>query len=426
MNSSRGVARRIPAGIVDAALASLATFAVGLAAVNLLDDETRGIYAIYFTTFMMASVLPRHLIFTPAEVDAVGYPLEERIALIRHTLALGSLPALLGAAAVGLAAVVSSPLVGADVILPLSVTTAGAAFLSPLQDHLRKMLHIAEQSWLAAAVSSAQFVVAVAAVALLTVLDTPAVWIPFGSLFAANLFSLSLGWLLTIRSHGVRVEAPKLGTLARRGGWLVLQAAIPSATGFVAATVITRLAGAEALGFAEAARVVAQPVLVFATGLTAVLAPRVMEAAMNRDAVTAGRTKWAYYRLILIAGALYLAVAGWSWALNPMTRVVPSAYDVSGLVAFTIVANVATAAVFLQINELLGARRERSLVRLAAALSPILLIGAATAAATEAFARAIGRLGESVARFALQRKVIRPQYEPIGRSAHLGPDATAS
>ncbi len=97
-----------------------------------------------------------------------------------------------------------------------------------------------------------------------------------------------------------------------------------------------------------------------------------------------------------------------------MSRLVPSAYEVEGLVAVTIIANLATAAVFLQINELLGAKRERVLAKLAWVLSPILLLGAATAGTTEAFARAIGRLSESGVRFVVQLFVIRPQYDSTG------------
>ncbi len=413
MNNTRSLARQLPAGIIDASFASLATFVVGLAAVNLLEGTERGIYAIYFTTFMMATVLPRNLVFTPSEVDTVGFAVEHRIPVIRRTIALGIGPALLGAASVGLAALVSSSLTTADVIAPFTITTVIAAALSPLQDHLRRMLHIGEKSWLAAWVSIVQFGAAGIAILTMMAADVPIPWIPFGALAVANLASLSFGWFATLGLHRQVPEEARLhlGQLARRGRWLVLQAAAPSLAGFVAATIITRLASAEALGFAEAARVVAQPILVLATGLTAVLAPRTMEAAMNRDLATARHASRVFMRAVAVGGVGYMAIAGWSWQLNPMSRLVPSAYEVEGLVAVTIIANLATAAVFLQINELLGAKRERVLAKLAWALSPILLLGAATAGTTEAFARAIGKLSESVVRFVAQLIAIRPQYD---------------
>ncbi len=59
-------------------------------------------------------------------------------------------------------------------------------------------------------------------------------------------------------------------------------AMIPFGTSFVGVLLIVELAGPEAMGFAEAARVAAQPILVLATGLSAVLGPRGMEAAIRR------------------------------------------------------------------------------------------------------------------------------------------------
>jgi O-antigen/teichoic acid export membrane protein len=413
---SRGLTKRLPAGIVDASFASLATFAVGLAAVNLLPDAERGVYELFFTAFLLGSVLPRNLIYTPAEVDAVGYPLETRVGLIRRTLVLGTAPALIGATSALLAAAVAAPLTTADVIFPFTATAIVAGILSPLQDHVRKMLHIATRSWLAATISIVQFVVAVTAILILMQIDIGIPWIPFGALSIANLVSLTVGWALTrgIRQPSTEKRSLRFRPLARRGRWLVLQAAAPSIAGFLAAAIITRLASPEALGFAGAARVVAQPILVFASGLTAVMGPRTIEAAMHRDRATARHTSKVYLSAIGLAGIGYLAVAGWSWTLNPMTRLVPAAYEISGLVALTVVANIATAAIFLQINELLGARREFTLAKLSWAISPIVILGAATAGVTDAFARAIGRLGESSTRFVLQLAVIRPQYEPGG------------
>ncbi len=413
MNKSRGLRKRLPAGVVDASFASLATFAVGLAAINLLPDAERGVYELFFTAFLLGTVLPRNLIFTPAEVDAVGFPVESRLPLIRRTLTLGMGPAVGSAASALLAAAVAAPLSTSDVIVPFTVTATVAGFLSPLQDHVRKMLHIGIRSWLAAAISIAQFVVAITAILVMMSLDVPVPWIPFGALSIANLVSLTFGWVVTreVHQHAPGEETIRFKGLIKRGRWLVVHAAGPSVAGFLAATIITRLASPEALGFAGAARVVAQPITVFASGLTAVLAPRIVEAAMKRDRALARHTNTVYLVAIAVAGVAYLAVAGWSWMLNPMTWIVPSAYEISGLVALTIVANIATAGIFLQVNDLLGAKRETTLAKVSWAVSPVLLIGAATAGVTDAFARAIGRLGEATIRFFVQLRVIKPQYE---------------
>jgi O-antigen/teichoic acid export membrane protein len=412
VKSTKSLKSRLPAGIVDASFASLATFAIGLAAVNLLEDAERGVYAVFFTTFLMGTVLARNLVLTPAEVEAVAFPLEERIPLIARTLTLGLGPAFIGAAAALLAALVAAPLTEASVIVPFTLTTAVASILSPLQDHVRRMLHIGSKSWLAASVSIVQFVTTVTGILVMTWRDVDLPWIPFGSLAIANLVSLSFGWLLTRRSHQRSTGRDQLRfvDLARRGRWLVLQAAAPSVAGFVAAAIITRLASPEALGFAEAARVVSQPILVLATGLGAVLNPRAVEAAMNRGTALARQTNRIYLLVTASAGASYLAIAGWDWALNPMPHIVPSAYEVGGLVALSIVANLATASVFLQFNELMGAKREKTLTTISWAISPIMLIASLTAGVTDAFARPIGRLGQGLARFTLQRRVLKAHY----------------
>ena len=403
---------RLPAGIVDASFASLATFAVGLAAVNLLPDTERGVYAIYFTAFMLGSVLPRTLVLIPAEVETVAYATEDRLALVPHTLRLGVLPSLVGASSALLAAIVAAPLTGSDVIGPFTITTAVAAVLSPLQDHVRKMLHFAARSWAAALISLVQFTTAVVAVVVMNSADVAVAFIPFGALSLANLVSLSFGWAITwnYRRTHIRRGHMELSSLARRGRWLLLQAAAPSIAGFVAATMITRLASPEALGFAEAARVVAQPILVLGTGLSAVLNPRVVEAASKRDRATARRTERLFLGVMLVAGIGYLAIAGWSWPLNPMTAIVPSAYEVSGLVALTVVANLAIASIFLQFNELIGAKLETTLAKISWSTAPVLLLGAATAGVTDAFARPLGRLGEALAKTVAQSVALSRYY----------------
>ncbi|MDX2466353.1 MAG: hypothetical protein QNL12_03495, partial [Acidimicrobiia bacterium] len=333
--------------------------------------------------------------------------------LIGRTIRIGLGPAVLGAGSAVLAAVVTASLTSADVIVPFTLTTAVAATLSPLQDHVRKMLHIGSESWKAAGISIVQFLTAVTAILILTWIDVAVPWIPFGSLAIANLVSLSFGWYLISDEHRHSEHANefRFWELAKRGRWVVLQAAAPSLAGFFAAAVITRLASPEALGYAESARIVAQPILVFATGFTAVLAPRIVAASMKRDHLLALRTNKIYLSAILLAGTSYFLVAGWDWALNPMPFVVPSAYEVSGLVALTIVANMVTAAIYLQVNELLGARMETTLARLSWAASPIVLIGAATAGATEAFARPLGRVFASVTQFTAQSVAIARHYE---------------
>ncbi|MCL1595283.1 MAG: hypothetical protein M3132_13115 [Actinomycetia bacterium] len=420
---STRLARKLPAGMVDASLASLATFTIGIAAANLLDVRDLGVYAVFFTAFMFATVLPRNLIFTPAEVTAVSRPLDIRMQLLAQSIRLGLPLAILGATTVLIAALITESLTEPEVVVALVATTGIAAVISPIQDHIRKLFHIADHSWLAAAVSAVQATVAIVSVTAMVVADVPAPWVPFGALAVANAASLTVAWMLALRvdATGGRPRL-RFRELASSGKWILLQSLAPSVAGFIVAAVIVRLAGPEALGYAEAARIVAQPVIVLATGLTAVLAPRIMEASMIVDLVAAKRLQRIYLALVLLAGAGYLLVAGTSWGFNPMTYLVPAAYVIPGLVALTVVTNMFTAAEFLQVNELLGARLEKSLMVISFVASPILVAVSFTAAVTGAFARTLGELIEAWVRLGAQGWRLHQHYtkdsaESTGTSA---------
>ena len=103
-----GLRRQLPAGIVDSGFASLAGFAVALTAVNVFDDVDRGVYAIFFTAFVMGALLANELIFTPAEVEAVSVPVPARLSLVAQSLRLGVGPALVGALASPIAVAVTA------------------------------------------------------------------------------------------------------------------------------------------------------------------------------------------------------------------------------------------------------------------------------------------------------------------------------
>jgi O-antigen/teichoic acid export membrane protein len=405
------LAKKLPAGMVDASLASLATFTIGITAANLLDARDLGVYAVFFTAFMFATVLPRNLIFTPAEVTAVSRPVHVRMKLLAQSIRLGLPLALIGSTSVLIAAAITRSLTEPSVVVALVITTGGAAIISPIQDHIRKMFHIADHSWLAAAVSTVQVTVAVLSVGVMILADVATPWIPFGALVIANAASLTVAWILALRvdATGGRPRL-RFRELVESGKWLLAQSLAPSLAGFIVAAVVVRLAGPEALGYAEAARVVAQPVIVLATGLTAVLAPRIMEASMIVDLIAAKRLQRIYLTLVVAAGVGYIVVAGTDWWLNPMQYLVPAAYVIPGLVAFTVVANTFTAAEFLQVNELLGARLEKSLTAISFVASPILVIVSFSAATTGAFARSLGELIEAWVRLGAQGWRLRKHY----------------
>lgn len=412
MSGESGLRRQLPAGVFDSGFASLATFAVGLAAVNLFDDLDRGVYAVFFTAFVAGSLLSSEFVFTPSEVAAVGYPEDQRISLVWRTLALGLGPCLLGSAASLVAVLATSGYASPDVAFALAVTSAMAIVISPMQDHVRKMLHIASESWSAAAVSFVQVAVAVTAVLVGIALSTPVQWLPFGALAVANVVSLLVG-LGLVRIRTTRLaESPLLFMpLARRGVWFVLNAAAPALSGFAAAALVAWLASPEDLGYAESARVVAQPIFVVGVGLKAVLHPRSIRAAMDVERSDARRTNRLFVVVMVAITVAYLALVGWDWTLNPMAYIVPSAYILGGLVALTIVANAANSMWFLLTSELAGARRERSLAGISWIASTVSVLLAATAGVTGAYARALGSLVSAIVRYGMQRRSLDAYYE---------------
>ncbi len=411
VESGRGTARRLPAGVADAAFASLATFAAGLSAVNLFSATDLGVYAIFFTAFGLGVVLSWDLILIPAEVNAVSFPVADRMRRARDTLKMGVPAALVGSSSILIAALLAGSLTESDVIWGLTFTAGIATVLSPLQDHMRRLLHIAELSWQAAAVSGVQFLGVVVSLGVMLLLDAPPAIMPFGSLAIANALSLTTGIILGDVRHQKPLDEPlRFWTLAREGRWLLTQALVPNVAHFAVAAIITGLAGAEALGYAEAARVVAQPVLVLATGLTAVLAPRAMEAGMKKDADAARHTRNVYLLVMAAGGLIYLAVAATPWLLNPMKYLVPRAYEVQWLVAVTVLANFISAAMYIDVNELLGAQKARSMAAIAIITSPILVLVAFTSRTTEAFARAFGHGSRDIVQVGWYRSTLNKHY----------------
>jgi O-antigen/teichoic acid export membrane protein len=284
------------------------------------------------------------------------------------------------------------------------------------------MLHIAGRSDVAAVMSVVQFVVVFASVWLGTVLGAPLAWLPFGALALANVISMVLG--LWIVREALRRDAPKhlrFRELSVRGLWFVLNGAASAVAGFFVAVAVSWLASPEDLGYAEAARIVAQPVLVFAAGLTAVLAPRAMRAGLERDVNQSRATSRLYITLLLGGAGLYLLIVGWDWALNPMAAFVSSAYVLTGLVALATAANAVAALTFLQGNELAGAGRERLLAAIASFSSLFLIAGGLTAGFTGAYARSIGLIAGNGTRFVTQRQALHRVYRNAG-----GPEADRS
>lgn len=402
--------RVLPGGVVDASLASLATFGAGIAATRILSPSDLGVYAVFFAVFVMAAVVPQQLLFVPVEIVAVSHPLELRLGMLVRSLRLGAATAVASSVLVGLAVVATAGKAGSELLLPLTVTAALTTILSPIQDHIRRLLHAAQLSWRAAGVSAVQLGAVLAALPVLNAVASAA-WVPFGALAVAN--ACSLGWALaaTWRHRDRRpAELPSARRLVRVGRWLLLTSLVPTAGGFVAAVIISELAGSDVLGLAEAARIAAQPLFVLGVGLSVVLGPRSMEAAMNQDRRSARRQARALQLPLVAASIVFLAWASVDWVGNPLSQLIPAAYQVAGLVAVSGLANMLFGMVNPYRNELAGAGRERQLAIVDMLTTGGLVVGAATAAATAEFARALGIILTSLGRMVGYRPALAAVY----------------
>ncbi len=366
----------------------------------------------FFAAFILGSVIVTELVLVPAQVVAVDLPAEKRLGVTRRSLTIGLMPGAVGVLAALAAIAWNAELTSGEVLTALGVTTAVTIVVSPMQDHVRQLLHIADKSWHSVLVSSVQLAGVVAAISTLVYFDVERAWVPFGSLAIANILSLATGFVLAGAHRREHTDPASLNFrgLASSGKWLVVRAAVPAAFAFVAANILTQLAGPKAYGYAEAARQVAQPITVLSMGLMAVLGPRAVRAGSQRDETAGAHNRHTFIGAMTVAGAAYLAIAGFDWTLNPMAWLVPAAYVVSGLVIATIVANLLAAAFLIYGRELLGAGRVRPLAIISLVATPALPLAAITAGTTEAFARPIGYIIEGSIRVIGGRWWLRRSY----------------
>jgi hypothetical protein len=357
-------------------------------------------------------VVPAQLLFIPAETAAASVPAGERAGLstrwLRPGLAIGVL-----AAALLPAWIVAAPAgIPRAAALALTATGAACALISPVQDHLRRMLHVAGRSPGAAGVSLVHLVVVVVTIAAGWGTGVGAGWIPFGALALGNVVSLAAAlWMLRGAGrdgHG-RPEL-QARVLFAQGRWLVLASVIGPASAFVGVNLVGHLAGAASLGLAEAARVIGAPVIVLATGLSAVLGPRAARAAREQRPDEAGRLARRFHAIVLAGGVAYLAIAGFAWALNPLAPLVPRAFVVPGLAAAAIAAATAQGGIYARRYEIIGLGQSKSIAR-------IDMMGAALRVAISASAVFVGAFAIPLA-LGLQAMYRRVGYRLVLRQLY--------
>ena len=351
---------RLSPGLVDSGASSLATFAAGVVATRLFTPTELGTYALFFSAWALALQVPSQGIFVPAEARLVKQPVSERSQFLGSN-AVTSIPLSIAGSSLIFAVLLFTPTeVDQAFAWELAVTTALVSVLFPIQDHARRLLHLSRSHWAAASASVARLVVALALLwaGMGGMLNLGLV--PFGSLAAGDLAAL----VVAAAFCGRRTTGQKpysLTDLLQSGKWLLLSATFGPASGVLVSVLVTHLASAADLGLAEAARVAAQPVLVFAVGLSAVLRPESMEAAIAGDQL---RSRSLSRRLfILLAGAtlLLLIVVSLPEGINPLRALIPVAFEEVGLVQLSVVAALLNGAVFLERSELTAVDKVKAL-----------------------------------------------------------------
>lgn len=406
------LSRSIPFGLLDAGSAALATFATGVYAVDQFDPDELGVYALFFAIFLVAAIVPTSLVFLPGEVRLLDRPEGQRLDGFRLTLPAG-FPVAAAASLLVMLAWIPAAEASRSLVIPLIVTTVLVALLSPIQDHVRRVMHLAGTSWLAAVTSVVQLVVTGASLAAGTAGGVDAAWIPFGALLAANVVSTGVGLFLARRyATPVPGDPFALRSLAASGRWLTGVGILPLLAAFLAAAIVDLTAGSEFVGFAEAARIAARPLLVLVTGISAVLNPPSMLAGRRRDRTEGVRLARISKLTVVGSGLVLLAWTGFDWPGNPMAWLVPEAYSIEGLTAVTIVTFVVFGMLFSDESQLIGGGRELDIFRIYLIGTLVQIPIAFTAPVTESFALILSTLGFGIVRFLGYRWALSRLYPP--------------
>jgi len=363
----RSSGKRLSVGVLDAGVASLATLLVGGYAIFFFAEDRVGLqsYSLAFNGFILAGVIPAYLVYNPIEIKLLTHRSGQQLGALPRTVVLGALPSLVASvlAALSLLVFADAP---ASTLAAFAITMTAASTLSPIQDHVRRVMHGAGRSEWAFLTSCVQLAVVIVALALLTFLDVDRAWIPFGSLAAANAVSLTVATVLTRRGAEPPIRSDlEVAKVARLGGW-VLVANLSERLGlYLALVIVANIAGNEPGANYEPARQLANALYVLGNGLIPVLREPVVQAAVQRNSSMARRSVTTYVGMISAAAVGWGLLAGIEWPFNPLPklRMFELAYEQNGMVLLMIVWTALWTISLLFANELMGGRREVAMAR---------------------------------------------------------------
>ena len=209
--------------------------------------------------------------------------------------------------------------------------------VSPIQDHLRRVLHLANTSWSAATASGVQLIVVLVSIVVMDTAGINRAWIPFTVLAVANLVSLLFGLHFVRRARRpLSVPDLRLRNLLRSGSWLLTGTLYVYLAQFIAIALVTTIANAAAAGYVEAARILAQPVTVLAIGILSVFRPELITYSQQLNGTMVRRLNRFYMAIVAIAALAWGAIVCVHSPGNPLPRLFSKAYAVHGVLPFSI------------------------------------------------------------------------------------------
>jgi hypothetical protein len=374
---------------------------VGVIAIRSLSSEDLGAYSVLFSAFLVGSLVPSEVHFLPRLVTAMQFSSDLRLIGIGRAIGTSLRSSAMGAAVVVVAAAAIWRNSDAALLVPEMLAAVGLVAVSPAQDHLRRCLHIGEQSGRAALVSAFQltFVIGLAASAAFGGL--PIAKLPLTLLLVANILSLLLGLMVAGRqvlSRQMPVD------LTVRGRSVLVSSVSIMGSGLLGSILVSHLAGPSAVGYAEAARTAAQPILVVAVGLLAAISSRALGAIHDLDRLTAQRVNRLFVVLMMLTTFGLMMAFLFEGSRRSIAVLIPAAVEVPGLALVSIAANLLFGLSFLWRDQLINGGHEFILVKVDKWATLFPLVSALASPWLGAFARGVGLASQGFFRSFLFRR----------------------
>lgn len=388
-NASQRLEQKLIAGLADAGMSSAASFLVGLLAIRTLSPDALGVYSVLFSAWVVGAVVSAEAFFYPRLVTLMKRPSHERTFGLARTVVSSSLHGMAGGAVVVLAALAISSQAEPGFLLTEGLASFGLVTASPAQDYLRRVLHLSEQSWKASLVSAGQLIFVLGWFGFGVATDLELGGSPLLILFAANVASILLGFLLVGR-RGTNMKGAIALDPNVHSGSVFRSAAFFLGSGLLASVIMSWLVGPAIVGYSEAARTAAQPLLVIGIGLNSALSSRSLKAVHDRD-LTASRRATRLFLFICIAASLVLlAIYNVDWTERFATSLMPAAFEVPGLVILWIAAHFLVLASGWRREQLINVGREKEVARTDTWVAAFPVVIAFLSPGIGAFARATG------------------------------------